>query len=67
MPHPRPGVGRRSLRFLERELREAEAAARSTLAKGGVRPAYWYRRLHGQFTRRARHLREILGAVRAAR
>lgn len=66
MPRSRPGVGRRSLRFLERELREAEAAARSTLAKGGVRPAYWYRRLHGQFTRRARHLREILGVVRRA-
>lgn len=67
MPRSRPGVGRRSLRFLERELREAEAAARSTLAKGGVRPSCWYRRLHGQFTRRAKHLREILGAVQGAR
>jgi hypothetical protein len=35
----RPAVGRRPLRFLERELREAEAAARSTLAKGGRRPS----------------------------
>lgn len=60
----RPVVGRRPLRFLERELREAEAAARSTLAKGGTRPSFWYRRLHGQFVRRARYLREILGAVR---
>lgn len=60
----RHGIGRRPLRFLERELRDAEAAARSTLAKGGARPSCWYRRLHGQFTRRARYLREILGAVR---
>ncbi len=66
MPPRRPALGLRPLRFLERELREAEAAARSTLAQGGPHPSFWYQRLHAQFARRARYLREILAAVRKA-
>lgn len=46
-------VSQRTETFVARELRQAEAAVRSCLTRGGQRPAFWYRALHRRFATRA--------------
>ena len=60
-------VGKRAVAFVERELRDAEAAARSCLNRGGARPSFWYRSLHRRFSTRAQRLREVLKHLRHQR
>lgn len=60
-------VSQRTETFVARELRQAEAAARSCLTRGGQRPSFWYRALHRRFATRAQRLREVLKDVRHAR